>query len=137
MNDPATICPKCNGPLTELQGGLRHCAGCGFEGEAPPAAKPRAFGSSKTAFWILLVAPAALALGSFLVGYASPQSGVVVGFAGLVSGAIAAIYCGCWLGVRFGRTDGARVAITLVLIPAIAAVNFFIVCAGCARTLQF
>ena len=83
-------------------------------------------------FWIALLAPAVLALGSFLLGRASAGLGVAIGLGAAVVGLVSSIYCGIWLAVHFCKPGIGRFLAALGLVVVINAVNLFIVLAGCA-----
>lgn len=134
MNGPIKTCPKCQGALTELKGGLWRCPACG-----------RTFEKANThqRFWILLLLPSALALLSFLIGQIrdegnnAAQIGMLIGMIDLAVGLGASIYCGVWLAWRFFKSETARVLLGLLFIFGIGFVNFMIICAGCVPNLKF
>ena len=139
MDNPTQHCPKCGGEFTLLEGGLRYCSKCGFEGEP---AKPAAGWARRLQilFWILLVAPSAMALMSYSAAqfaHGSNNFGVTIGLGGMVMGVIGAIYCGSWLARRFGRSALSRTFLGLVAIVGIGVVNFFIVAVGCTPNINF
>lgn len=137
MNDAPNSCSKCQTPLTELKGGLSCCPSCGFAGEEKKADPEERTRASQKLFWLALVSPATLALLSFLVGNVSRDAGVMVGMGALVAGLIASAYCGFWIANRFCSRSDARVLVGLALMLVLGAVNFFIICAGCAGNLSF
>ena len=139
MSEQPKMCEKCGCDMTTLEGGLSCCPKCGFEGDKQRPDTKKSF-SSQTVFWLALLSPATLALISFLMGRISDKmaaAAVMVGFAGVAVCAITSIYCGLWLAFRFSNNSGGRFLIGLFFIPAIAAVNLFIIVAGCASNLNF
>lgn len=138
MSEQPPICPKCHGEMTGLQTGLKCCPACGFAGDKEKVDTTLPSRRSQTLFWIALVAPATLALVSFLLGR-SPgnmrDAGVAVGLGGLVVGLWASVYCAVWVVRRFCPRDSTRILLGLVLFVAIGLVNFIIICAGCAANL--
>src|SRR5260370_5644589 len=104
MNDHPQVCPQCGGNTTQLQGGLACCSACGFEGEEKQPDTKALTTASKVTFWIALLAPAFLALISFLLGQLSQDSkgfAAGVGFVDLFACALTSLYCGVWLARRF------------------------------------
>jgi hypothetical protein len=137
MSEPSNLCPKCYCEMTISPDGVSRCPKCDAA-PAPPSGKN--FTESrwaKRAFWILLFAPSALALLSFLVGRASKVTGANIGFADLIVGVVASFYCGYWLAYRFCRPPAAWFVFGFFFVAAIAAVNFTILFAGCAGNLEF
>jgi len=140
MNDQPQVCPKCGGALAHLQDGIASCPACGFEGEAKKP-NPKSFTTaSKVIFWIALIAPAFLALVSFLLGALSQNlrnAGAEVGFVDLFVGGIASLYCGVWLAWRFCKPGVYRFLAGMWLSVGIAFLNFVLIFAGCAGNLRF
>jgi len=140
MNDQPQVCPKCGGNITQLQGGLAYCSACGFEGEEKKPDPEALSASSKAIFWIALIAPAFLALVSFLLGQLPQDShnlGFGVGFVDLFVDVIASLYCGWWLARRFCRPGATRVLAGTGMFVGIGILNFIIIFAGCARNVNW
>ncbi len=121
--------------MTLLQGGLRCCPKCGFEGDTPKGGPEESRRRSPTLFWILLVTPAFLALLSFLVGRTSDKTrglGMAIGLIALPIGLASSLYCSIWLARRFGPSGSLNLLMVFFLLFVLAAVNFVIIGAGCA-----
>jgi hypothetical protein len=101
--------------------------------DLPPAKKP-----NPALFWIALLAPAVLALLSFLCASGGPSDfGVTVGLAGAGAGLVSSVYCGIWLARRFVKPGNARVLFALAMVALIGILNLIIVVAGCAANISF
>ncbi|HWY75813.1 MAG TPA: hypothetical protein VN281_09360 [Verrucomicrobiae bacterium] len=138
MDEIPKLCPKCRSTLTLLQGGLRYCADCGFEGEPPKASLEASARRSPSLFWFLLVSPAALGLLSFLAGQASKHDpamsvfSVAIGLVGLPLALASSIYCSLWLVRRFSSPGSLNLLTTFLVLLVLGAVNLLIVVGGCA-----
>ena len=140
MNDQPQVCPKCGGNTTQLQGGLAYCSACGFEGEEKKPDPEALSATSKIIFWIALIAPAFLALVSFLLAQSSQDlhnAGFSVGFIDLFVDVIASLYCGWWLARRFCKPGPTRALAGVGLFVGITGLNFMLICAGCSGNLRF
>ncbi len=121
--------------MTLLQGGLRCCPKCGFEGDTPKGNPEESRRRSPTLFWILLVAPASLGLLSFVAGHFGDQGrnlGVMIGFVALFLGLAGSLYCSVWLARRFCKPGSLDHLVVLALAVILMGVNFVIIFAGCA-----
>jgi hypothetical protein len=136
MSNQPLICPNCRSDLTQaVSEGAPLCPRCGAP--IPADLKPAFLTRKKSArlFWILLFSPAALSLFVFLLGRSSDNlqdTAVGIGLGVSLFSLVASSYCGWWLAVRLGKTQAGRTFSGFVLIPAIIAINGFIVIAGCA-----
>lgn len=86
-------------------------------------------------FWLVLVAPAALALVSFSFGHISEKLssiGMSIGLFDLLIGLISSGYCASWIGERFGKSVGLKAILVIVSFLGLCAVNFMMICMGCA-----
>jgi hypothetical protein len=137
MSEQPKTCPKCGSEITALEGGLSCCPKCGFEGDQPKPEAKKSF-SSPNKFWLALLAPAVISLVGCLIGQipSGLSAAVIVGIVGAFVGLVNSIYCGYWLACRFSNNSDTRFIFGLLFIPAIAAVNFFIIAAGCAPTVN-
>jgi hypothetical protein len=134
MSEQTKTCPKCGSEMTALEGGLSCCPKCGFEGDKQKPDTKKSL-ASPTLFWLALLAPAMFSLISFTMGQISHglrNAAVTVGLVGAFVGVITSIYCGYWLACRFSNESVGRFFFGLFFIPAVAAVNLFIILAGCA-----
>lgn len=105
---------------------------------SPPALEPPPKKSRVGLFWIVLLAPAALALISFLCASSGPNDlGVMVGLIAAPAALISSIYCGIWLSRRFIKPGTGRTLFGLGMALVIGFANLAIVVAGCAANVSF
>jgi len=80
------------------------------------------------AFWIVLLAPAVLTIGSVLVG---SRTGEAAPGIALIGGGISGIVCGAMMGRRFGRTNGMKILLGIIFAAVFAVVCIATSCCGC------
>ena len=129
MNRKIMKCPHCQKELPENYG-AGWCPFCGCDlaaSETGLTVRPATYKINWLLFWIVLLAPAAVA---FLASLANFE-GIAV-FSPIFGGLIAGNVCATVLARRMGRTRGSKILLGMLFSVLLSALSFGLGFAGCS-----